>query len=45
MRPILVGKIDLLAPVFLSAGHFDDGHCGCFDEFYILYVLFHLLLH
>lgn len=44
MPDVLVRKIDLLLPVLLGAGDFDDGHCGSFDELHVVDVLLHFLL-
>lgn len=44
MTHILVGEVDLLAPILLAAGHLDDGHGGRLDELDALDELPHLLL-
>lgn len=44
MLNILIGKIYLFPPIFLRAGDLNDRDCCCFDKFYTLNVLFHLLL-
>jgi hypothetical protein len=44
MSHILVGEIDLLAPVLFSTGDLDDWHSRSLNELNALYILLHLLL-